>query len=111
MLLPSRSRRRVSSPRAAAACADDSVRGSSVSVNALPFARRRALHHLAPVVIIRAGQRSVERRRQLTVAVSDETTPPVISNVTTSAITASGATIGWTTNEASDSQALYHRTR
>ncbi len=36
-----------------------------------------------------------------------DTTPPVISLITTSSITSSGAKIGWTTNEASDSQVIY----
>jgi hypothetical protein len=36
-----------------------------------------------------------------------DTTPPMISLITTSSITSSGATIGWTTNEASDSQVMY----
>jgi Big-like domain-containing protein/purple acid phosphatase-like protein len=36
-----------------------------------------------------------------------DTTPPVISLITTSSITSSGARIGWTTNEASDSQVIY----
>jgi len=39
-----------------------------------------------------------------TAAVNSDTTPPVISAVTTGFITASGATVTWTTNEASDSQ-------
>jgi len=43
----------------------------------------------------------------VTVVVSGDTTPPVISSVTASTITASGATIAWTTNEASDSQVDY----
>jgi hypothetical protein len=36
-----------------------------------------------------------------------DTTPPVISGVGASGLTSSGATIGWTTNEASDSQVEY----
>src|SRR5437762_9651781 len=36
-----------------------------------------------------------------------DTTPPTISGVTASAITSTGATIAWTTNEASDSQVEY----
>src|SRR5882672_3352499 len=43
----------------------------------------------------------------VTVTVSNDTTPPVISAVTVSSITSSGATIGWTTNEASDSEVEY----
>jgi hypothetical protein len=36
-----------------------------------------------------------------------DTTPPVVSAVTATAISASGATISWTTNEAADSQVVY----
>ena len=36
-----------------------------------------------------------------------DTTPPVISGVSSSGLSASGATINWTTNEASDSQVEY----
>ncbi|HYK90654.1 MAG TPA: fibronectin type III domain-containing protein, partial [Acidobacteriota bacterium] len=36
-----------------------------------------------------------------------DTTPPVISSVTATGITASTAVVGWTTNEASDSQVEY----
>ena len=39
--------------------------------------------------------------------VANDTTPPVISGVTASSITSSGATIAWVTNEASDSQVNY----
>src|SRR6185295_16434809 len=39
-----------------------------------------------------------------------DTAPPVISGVAASAITTSGATINWTTNEASDSRVNYGRT-
>jgi inosine-uridine nucleoside N-ribohydrolase len=38
---------------------------------------------------------------------SGDTTPPVISAVTAGSVTASGATVSWTTNEASDSQVDY----
>jgi hypothetical protein len=38
---------------------------------------------------------------------SEDTTPPTISNVAASSITSSGATIAWSTNEASDSQVEY----
>src|SRR6185436_20790624 len=38
---------------------------------------------------------------------SNDTTPPVISAASASSISASGATIGWMTNEASDSQVDY----
>src|SRR5439155_605336 len=43
----------------------------------------------------------------VTVTVGNDTTAPVIASVAASAITASAATIAWTTNEASDSQVDY----
>jgi hypothetical protein len=43
----------------------------------------------------------------VSISVSNDTTPPVISGVTASAITASAATIIWTPDEASDSQLDY----
>src|SRR5206468_10187081 len=43
----------------------------------------------------------------VTVTVNNDSTPPVISAVTASSITASGATITWTTDEGSDSQVDY----
>jgi len=44
------------------------------------------------------------------VTVSNDTTPPVLSAIAASSITQSGATIGWTTDEASDSQVDYGTT-
>src|SRR5439155_14850634 len=41
------------------------------------------------------------------VTVTGDTTPPVVTAVVASSITSSGATITWTTNEASDSQVDY----
>jgi len=46
-----------------------------------------------------------------TVANPKDVTAPVISNVTRSVVTSSAVTIGWTTNEASDTQVEYGRTR
>src|SRR5438128_10517317 len=43
----------------------------------------------------------------VTVTVANDSTPPVLSAIAASAITSSGATITWTTNEASDSQVDY----
>ena len=43
----------------------------------------------------------------MTTAIGVDVTPPVLSAISASAITAVGATIGWTTNEASDSQVDY----
>jgi hypothetical protein len=47
---------------------------------------------------------------RVTYTLVPDTTPPVMSAVTSSAITASGATISWTTDEASDSQVEYGTT-
>ena len=44
---------------------------------------------------------------RITYTVVPDVTPPVVSAVTATAITASGATINWTTNEGSDSQVDY----
>src|SRR5205085_10804748 len=46
----------------------------------------------------------------ITAAPPPDTTPPTITSVTASNITSSGATITWTTNEASDSQVEYGAT-
>ncbi len=43
----------------------------------------------------------------VTVTVNNDTTPPVLSNIVTSSITAGGATLTWSTDEASDSQAEF----
>jgi YD repeat-containing protein len=43
----------------------------------------------------------------VTVTVSNDVTPPVISAVSASAISSSGATVSWTTDESSDSQVEY----
>src|SRR6185295_17111678 len=40
----------------------------------------------------------------ITVTVNNDTTPPVLSNLVTSSITAAGAVLTWATDEASDSQ-------
>lgn len=44
------------------------------------------------------------------VAISNDTTPPVISTITASSITASSATVSWTTDEASTSEVDYGTT-
>ncbi len=46
----------------------------------------------------------------VTVTTPGDTTAPVISAVTASGMTATGATISWTTNEASDTQVEYGKT-
>src|SRR5438270_831613 len=43
----------------------------------------------------------------VTVVVNNDTVPPVISGVSSSGVTTSGATINWTTNEPSDTQVDY----
>jgi len=54
-----------------------------------------------------AGNLAVSGDYTFTTAESSDTTPPVISGVTASNITASSATITWITNEAADSQVEY----
>jgi hypothetical protein len=54
-----------------------------------------------------AGNTTTSVAVTVTVNNAGDTTPPVISGVAASSITASGATIRWTTNEASDSQVDY----
>jgi hypothetical protein len=51
-----------------------------------------------------------EIQTDMTTPVSVDGTPPALSGTAASAITGSGATIGWTTNEASDSQVDYGTT-
>jgi hypothetical protein len=46
----------------------------------------------------------------VTVTVNNDTTPPVLSSVLTSGISASSATVAWTTDEASDSQVEFGTT-
>src|SRR4029079_10805141 len=59
-------------------------------------------HTLTAIVRDAAGIRTTSA--PVTVSVNNDTTPPVISAVTPASITASGATVTWTTDEASDSQ-------
>ncbi|HYF49844.1 MAG TPA: fibronectin type III domain-containing protein [Planctomycetota bacterium] len=54
-----------------------------------------------------AGNLAVSGNFTFTTAPAPDTTPPVISSVAASSITSSGATITWTTNEASDTQVEY----
>src|ERR1700730_3044429 len=54
-----------------------------------------------------AGNTTTSAAVTVTVTNAGDTTPPVISGVAAGAITASGATISWMTNEASDSQVDY----
>ncbi|MGA9772457.1 MAG: fibronectin type III domain-containing protein, partial [Blastocatellia bacterium] len=57
-----------------------------------------------------ASSPSVKASAFVTVTGTPDTTPPVISSVTATNVTASGATINWTTNEPSDTQVEYGTT-
>ncbi len=54
-----------------------------------------------------AGNSAVSNDATFTTSSTADTTPPVISAVAASSVTATGATISWTTNEPSDSQVSY----
>jgi hypothetical protein len=54
-----------------------------------------------------AGNLSVSADRTFTTAAAPDTTPPTISSIAASGITTSGATVTWTTNEASNTQVEY----
>src|SRR5207249_8425582 len=62
-------------------------------------------HTLTAIARDAAG--NVTTSTAVPVTVANDTTPPTISAVATSAVTASGTTITWTTDEASDSQVEY----
>ena len=62
-------------------------------------------HTLTAVARDAAGNRTTSASR--TVTVSNDVAGPVISTVAVSSLTTSGATVGWTTNEPSDSIAEY----
>jgi hypothetical protein len=65
-------------------------------------------HTIAAVAVDAAGNLAVSAGVPVTVAnASTDTVPPVISAVVASSITASAATITWTTNEASTSRVDY----
>src|SRR5581483_6941717 len=57
-----------------------------------------------------AGNLAVSGDFTFTTLAPPDTTPPTISSVAASGVTSSGATITWTTNEASDSQVEYGTT-
>ncbi len=65
-------------------------------------------HTLTAVARDAAGNRTTAAN--VVVTVSNDTTPPTLSAISASAITQTGATIGWTTDEASDSQVDYGAT-
>lgn len=58
-------------------------------------------------VVVRDAAGNATTSAPMTVAVANDVTAPLISGVSASGITASEATITWTTNEASDSQVEY----
>ncbi len=57
-----------------------------------------------------AGNLAVSGNFSFTTAAGGDTTPPTISSVASSGVTTSGATVTWTTNEASDTQVEYGTT-
>ncbi len=57
-----------------------------------------------------SGNAGVSRDYTFTTAPGGDTQPPVISNVASGNLTSSGASVNWTTNEASDSQVEYGST-
>ncbi len=54
-----------------------------------------------------AGNQAVSGDFSFTTQAPPDTTPPVISAIASSGISATGATIGWTTNEPADTQVEY----
>jgi hypothetical protein len=80
--------------------AEDTIEPYSVSWNTAGAAN--GSHTLTAIARDAAGNRTTSA--PVSVTVDNDTTPPVISAVTWRAITPSGATVTWTTNEASDSQ-------
>jgi hypothetical protein len=83
--------------------AKDTTAPYSVSWNTTPAA---AGSHTLTAVATDAAANS-RTSAAITVTVSNDTTPPVISSVAAKAITTAAATIVWTTNEGSDSQIEY----
>ncbi|MBA2480238.1 MAG: fibronectin type III domain-containing protein [Planctomycetes bacterium] len=65
------------------------------------------LYHLRVLSRDAAGNLATSTDVTFTTSAIPDTTPPVISAIAVSAITASGASISWTTNESSDSQVEY----
>ncbi len=93
--------------------------GSSTTVNSSPItSHSQALSGLSPNTTYHyrvksrdaAGNLATSGDYTFVTAPPPDTTPPTISGVSSTAITSSGATITWTTNEASDSQVDYGTT-
>src|SRR6185312_11391070 len=89
--------------------ADGTTLVSSITTGAMPTtvcpAAANGIHTLTAVARDLAGNRTTSA--PVTFTVGADTTAPVISNVVVSSITASGATITWTTDEPGDSQVDY----
>ena len=83
------------------------VTGHSVTLAGLTPAR---LYHYRVKSRDGSGNLAVSGDFTFTTAAAADTTPPVISGVAASNVSSSGATISWTTNEGSDSQAEYGAT-
>jgi Bacterial Ig domain/Purple acid Phosphatase, N-terminal domain/Fibronectin type III domain/Bacterial Ig-like domain len=79
--------------------------GSPYSISWNTTTASNGSHTLTAVARDAAGNRTTSAA--INVTVSNDTTPPVISAVAASSISTSGATISWTTDEASDSQVDY----
>ncbi|HTN42830.1 MAG TPA: fibronectin type III domain-containing protein, partial [Nitrospiria bacterium] len=65
------------------------------------------LYHYRVLSRDAAGNLAASGDNTFTTLTPPDTTPPVISGIASSSITTSGATISWTTNEASDTQVQY----
>ena len=93
--------------------------GSATTVNpAMVTAHSQGLSNLSPFTVYHYRVRSKDANGNLatsgnftltTLAAAPpaDTTPPVISAVTNAAVSSTGATVSWVTNEASDSQLQY----
>jgi hypothetical protein len=90
------------------ATANDVTTGSGATTVIPPAAN--GSHTLTALARDAAGNTTTSAPVTVTVNNAIDTTPPVLSAVAASAITTSGATITWTTNEASDSQVDYGTT-
>lgn len=77
---------------------------------ALPGLAANTVYHYRVKSKDAAGNLAVSTDFSFTTAQSADTTPPVISTVSSGGITSSGAAISWTTNEASDTQVEYGTT-
>jgi hypothetical protein len=83
------------------------VTGHGVSLNGLQSSR---LYNYRVKSRDAAGNLATSGNFTFTTSATADTTPPTISAIAASAITSSGATISWTTNESSDTQVEYGTT-